>query len=1244
MKQKITFFKVLLTLVLLCGVGNAWAADTWTRVTSVKELLDGGTFVLGYKGSAEGRIIPLRSADCDAKTTANGYFYTGTTAGNSTSGQIDINSATNWSDYELEISASTNTTEAVNIKIKDGFIGASSNGGSKNTGRLYTQGNSNETDLFPTYSTANGFSFTANVNGSYKYLKYNTSSPRFAFYSSEGNSIIIYKKGSTTPTTAYTVTFDSGTNGTCLTSSLTETSAGAGITLPSCTANPGYTFVGWSTNENPTSANAVPGTDGKYHPSSNCTLYAYYTANKYSITYKDQGGADFSGTYGSSNPTTHTYGTATTLVDPSKVHYTFGGWFTSSDCSGDAVTELGATAYTDNITLYAKWTEDPKYTVTFNVNDSQYGDVLSLYNGESIKFPTNNPSVDDVEFIGWVKEAITEKQDEKPTLVTTSTETMGEAHVTYYAVFATAEKTTFDASDISATPAVTEENLSWQDPYTGVKLHLSAGSRYISGTPNTFTVTSGTGNYFQITSSNNIDKIVANISESGYVINSVITGATLTTNSLVQTVTASDLKDIKCYATSNKQIRATSIDVYSYSDYCTTIIPLVKHTLTISSVENGTLTVKKGNTTLTNGAEVAEGAVITLTATPAEHYHFVDWTGTVDVDNYTFKMPTSDATIGVRFEEDTKYHITANVPEGGTYTVKVGDADAVPINEENDGFDTYAGTAITMTSTADETHKVHSDPFIVTYKDGTTSKKSSFEMPAQAVSITAQFVETYTITPGTCENGSITKIADNKGNEITRTSKGSTVVVSAKANEHYHLSGMYYVKEGDDKRNDITATDDVYSFSMVASNITVYAEFEEDENVSITWSINGKTDVIAASKVYVGDAIVFPTNVDDVYGNKFMGWVGESDKEYSNETTAPTYANASSVNATEDATYYAVFAKREGSSTDYEMTIGYSGLSTSGYASETKSIKATNVSYASDQLDIEFKTKDVMNQLSKIQFKASSGLLYNTTDLGSITSVTLNTTTGTAPTIYYGISQKPTSGTSVGTGNGYFAVKAGSAFGTAESITVNFTKSYYTYSNYSTKPSFEVTISSAGYATAFIPLNATISNEANDVKAYYVTVSGENAQLNEIEGTIPANKGVVLKGSAGTVTFTESAGNLANVEGNMLIGTADKDGAVFAEDNTTYYILSSVGGKVGFYWDPNSNYGDAAICAQYKAVLAVPNKSAGAPSFFTFDDATAINAISNVKTSAVRYNLNGQAVGEDYKGIVIVNGKKMFNK
>ena len=80
----------------------------------------------------------------------------------------------------------------------------------------------------------------------------------------------------------------------------------------------------------------------------------------YNITYKDQGNVAFSGSHvdtPSAHPTTHTYGTATPLNSATKTGYTFGGWFTTSACTGVAVNSLGATAYSDDITLYAKWTE-----------------------------------------------------------------------------------------------------------------------------------------------------------------------------------------------------------------------------------------------------------------------------------------------------------------------------------------------------------------------------------------------------------------------------------------------------------------------------------------------------------------------------------------------------------------------------------------------------------------------------------------------------------------------------------------------------------------------------------------------------------------------------------------------------------------------------------------------------------------------------------------------------------------------
>lgn len=171
---------------------------TWTRVTTIAELTAGGTFIMGYEATAKsGVIVPLRSADCNATTSANGIFYTGTTAGSSTNGTIDMSKLTESADYEVYISSPA--SGKINIQMKDekgSYYGATSGGTTSNKARLYTSGNSAETNLTPEFSseTNNQFKLTSDVTGQYKYLKYNTGSPRFAYYNSAGSNIVFYKK------------------------------------------------------------------------------------------------------------------------------------------------------------------------------------------------------------------------------------------------------------------------------------------------------------------------------------------------------------------------------------------------------------------------------------------------------------------------------------------------------------------------------------------------------------------------------------------------------------------------------------------------------------------------------------------------------------------------------------------------------------------------------------------------------------------------------------------------------------------------------------------------------------------------------------------------------------------------------------------------------------------------------------------------------------------------------------------
>lgn len=166
---------------------------TWTRVTSINDLT-AGTYIIGYEATAgSGTIVPLRSDGANATTTANGYFYTGTTADSSNNNTISI--AKNMTSAGYEFTVEKISSDVINIKNAAGnYLGATSGGTTSNKGRLYTSGNSNETNFTVSYSSGK-FSMTASVSGSYKYLKYNSGSPRYAVYNSSANDTSFYKKG-----------------------------------------------------------------------------------------------------------------------------------------------------------------------------------------------------------------------------------------------------------------------------------------------------------------------------------------------------------------------------------------------------------------------------------------------------------------------------------------------------------------------------------------------------------------------------------------------------------------------------------------------------------------------------------------------------------------------------------------------------------------------------------------------------------------------------------------------------------------------------------------------------------------------------------------------------------------------------------------------------------------------------------------------------------------------------------------
>jgi len=93
--------------------------------------------------------------------------------------------------------------------------------------------------------------------------------------------------------------------------------------------------------------------------------------------------------------------------------------------------------------------------------------------------------------------------------------------------------------------------------------------------------------------------------------------------------------------------------------------PVTTHTITINPTTNGTLSVvdtDDNNKVITTGMEVAEGHHLTVTATPAEHYHFGAWTN----DGAASIEVTGDKTIGATFAINT-YTITLKNYDGTTW-------------------------------------------------------------------------------------------------------------------------------------------------------------------------------------------------------------------------------------------------------------------------------------------------------------------------------------------------------------------------------------------------------------------------------------------------------------------------------------------------------------------------------------------------------------------------------------------------
>ena len=188
----------------------------------------------------------------------------------------------------------------------------------------------------------------------------------------------------------------------------------------------------------------------------------------------------------------------------------------------------------------------------------------------------------------------------------------------------------------------------------------------------------------------------------------------------------------------------------------------------------------------------------------------------------------------------------------------------------------------------------------------------------------------------------------------------------------------------------------------------------------------------------------------------------------------------------------------------------------------------------------------------------------------------------------------------------------------------------------------EATITAAANATWVAPAKVKITSD--DVKVYTVTYDdavGCTRKHEVADKVVPAN-GVVLLTSddATTVTLentTDEATDFAALD-NDLQGS---DGTVQGAANIFCLAVGEKG--LGFYPVSNEIYVPAG-----KAYLLIPATQA-APSYLWFNgDTTAIDSLTTDTAAGNEngeiYSLTGQRVGKNYRGIVIMNGRKVLKK
>ena len=502
-----------------------------------------------------------------------------------------------------------------------------------------------------------------------------------------------------------------------------------------------------------------------------------------------------------------------------------------------------------------------------------------------------------------------------------------------------------------------------------------------------------------------------------------------------------------------------------------------------------------------------------------------------------------------------------------------------------------------------------------------------------------------------------------------------TTTITAAPEDGYRVvagDGGYTVTSG--TATVVNNSDNTFSVTP-ASDCTIQINFEAIPTHTVTWSVNG---IETLEDVIEGEAITFPASPADLGGKIFMGWTetaipGTTD-------VAPTFVTSATM-GTSSLKYYAVYATGTSGiiTTTDNLTYNLIGITGTNYKDWTD---------ISDQSDAVYAGNSAGGGESiQLRSNNSNSGIVSTTSGGNVKKISVTWADGTLDTRTLDIYGKnsaytaasdlyasATRGTKIGslvigssttlTVEGdyeYIGLRSNSGAMYFDNIAIEWESGGTTYSGYCT--------SVPTTATATIPagkewitfcstanLDFTPSNTIEGLKGAYTITAHESQAITltatEMTGTVKAGTGLLLRAAAVDNTNDQVINIPVAATGeeqtdNMLIGVTE---------DTYIYPTVDEGHKtnLGLSNGEFHPYSAAGTLAAGKAYLQIPTAdlptAPGAKLIIVFDgEATGIanlnvNDNDNIDANAPTYNLAGQRVNKSYKGVVIVNGKKMLRK